>query len=227
MPSDRKARSQAFGAYTFLTADKKYSFARATQLGGKGALGLFAGVRFDGATGIAALLKIVAPMSPSATGGRSPDGGTPSLPNPAACHDALIHSAPPRIRWIPQSPPFRCDVQPHTLGTACFTVAPMSPSATGGRSPDGEDTVATKSRSLPRRVNSLSAAANPLDPAKPAFSVRRPAAHPRHRLLYCSADVPIGDWWQALDGGDTVATYLAAVPRGAVAAATGAAAEAF
>lgn len=114
MPSDRKARSPAFGAYTFLTADKKYSFARATQLRGKVALGLFAGARFDEATGIAALLKIVAPMSPSAS---------------------------------------------------------------GGRSPDGEDTVATKSRSLPRRVNSLSAAANPLDPAKPAFSVRRPAAH--------------------------------------------------
>ena len=164
MPSDRKARSQTLGAYTFLAADKKYSFARATQLAAREPCGSLRGVRFDGATGIAALLKIVAPMSPSAT---------------------------------------------------------------GGRSPDGEDTVATKSRSLPRRVNSLSAAANPLDPAKPAFSVRRPAAHPRHRLLYCSADVPIGDWWQALDGGDTVATYLAAVPRGAVAAATGAAAEAF
>ena len=114
MPSDRKARSPAFGAYTFLTADKKYSFARATQLRGKVALGLFAGARFDEATGIAALLKIVAPMSPSASGGRSPDGEDTVATKSRACHDALIHSAPPRIRWIPQSPPFRCDVQPHS-----------------------------------------------------------------------------------------------------------------
>ena len=28
MPIDRKARSQALGAYTFLTAGKKYSFSR-------------------------------------------------------------------------------------------------------------------------------------------------------------------------------------------------------
>ena len=148
-------------------------------------------------------------MSPSATGGRSPDGedtvATKSRSLPRRVNSLSAAANP----LDPAKPAFSCDVQPHTLGTACFTVAPMSPSATGGRSPDGEDTVATKSRSLPRRVNSLSAAANPLDPAEPAFPVRRPAAHPRHRLLYCSADVPIGDWWQALDGEDTVATYLA------------------
>jgi hypothetical protein len=60
MPIDRKARSQALGAYTFLPTGKKYSFSCAIQL--------------DAGTLVEYPRKTIAPMSSSAIDDRGHHG---------------------------------------------------------------------------------------------------------------------------------------------------------